>query len=396
MTKVLVAGYGGGHVRALIPVVTEMAKDGVQTKVLGLTTALEVFRAQGIEAVGLAELIEGFPGFLEIMQKGEELAQGLAIHPAVGYLDTCAYLGVGFIDLVASVGEEKARQAFNCKGRKAFEPVETCKTIIDMVQPDLVLTTNSPRMEKAFVHASRELSVPSVVLVDSVAVNEASWLAKQDYGDRICVFHQNVKDRLSAAGRSSSSIFVTGNPAFDDLVKIKKSENTNGYPNILYLAQTENSPGQTERVGKKPNSVFNQTIDTLVEAVESKLCSARVRLHPNQSVMDISIPACLEISGPDRSFIDDLSSANLVLTASSTGGFQAQAIGILVLQIGWSPRSSMFKYSDFGPSVSLERPADLRKFLENNIAAKDPDGGSWETLGIAAQRVTDVIYSLFD
>lgn len=58
MPKILVAAYGGGHARLLIPVIRDLEARGHEVTVLGLTLGKAVFNQANITAVGLYDILQ--------------------------------------------------------------------------------------------------------------------------------------------------------------------------------------------------------------------------------------------------------------------------------------------------------------------------------------------------
>ena len=74
----LFVSYGGGHVKALLPVAQKVRELGIARPVyLALTTAGPLVREVGIETVGFRDLIE--TSDVRARNKGEELAAALDV-----------------------------------------------------------------------------------------------------------------------------------------------------------------------------------------------------------------------------------------------------------------------------------------------------------------------------
>src|SRR6185369_5486111 len=132
--------------------------------------------------------------------------------------------------------------------RQAFLPVRTMTRVLQRVQPDLVVVTNSPRAERAAVIAAAQLGIPSVCLVDLFAVDEVRWIGAPDYARRVCVLNEGVREFLLAAGRRPEQVVVTGNPAFDTLrdpsnaqqgLELRRRHGWNDQRVVLWPSQSE-------------------------------------------------------------------------------------------------------------------------------------------------------------
>ena len=65
----------------------------------------------------------------------------------ITYNESVVYLGASMRDLVNERGESAAFNLIEKKGRQIFLPIWTMQQVIEFEKPDLILTTNAPRME---------------------------------------------------------------------------------------------------------------------------------------------------------------------------------------------------------------------------------------------------------
>jgi hypothetical protein len=386
--KILVAAYGGGHARLLAPVVRMLNARGYETTVLGLTLGRSVFEQEGITAYMLSDILQQSDRWPEIVRFGEQLVHAEDVHPEVGLLDSVVYMGSGFLDLAEQYGPSAAMERYQALGRKAFDPVTTAREILELTACDLLVTTNAPRMERALVRASGLLEKKSVVVVDSFATIEREWLAETGYSDRVCVFHQAVKQCLIDDGRSSSDVVVTGNPAFDSLTNIVLEPNRPDTPHVVYLSQNE-ARVDNSSTHVDPDFLPCQIIETLAAGVRSKKLTAEVRFHPNQSSTIRDAALGLVDRSLSCSLGETLADADVVVTASSTAGVQAQLLGLPLVQIAWSIRSGLVPFNMLGP-VWFAHSTDelLDQMIAAAAAGRFPRD---DNLGQATQAVIDVI-----
>ena len=162
--KILVVSYGGAHAETLLPLLKTLAvRPDIDLVVVGLTIARRYFVAHGIDALGLVELLD-----LCSIDKAPYVRCGarvvedfnVALSPAVTDEESFLYYGIGWSDLVASEGERVATLKFQELGRKAFNPLKTCRDILDRLAPSLLVTTSSPRFERASVVSAGALGIP--------------------------------------------------------------------------------------------------------------------------------------------------------------------------------------------------------------------------------------------
>ena len=117
--KVLLATYGSGHVRMVVPVAKALAARGARPLVLALTTAAPVARAAGLEVLQFKDFVTGSDA--HALDLGREMMRTLS-GPVVDAEETAAYLGLSMSDLIDSLGAEGAQAAFSKFGRQAFLP----------------------------------------------------------------------------------------------------------------------------------------------------------------------------------------------------------------------------------------------------------------------------------
>ena len=203
MKRVLFVGYGGGHVRMLLPVARLLRGRGLAAPVfLGLTTARAEVEAAGFACLGFADVVRADDA--AALAQGRALASQLPAH-AVSFDESAAYLGLSYADLVREHGEAEAAAQYVAHGRQAFLPIATLERVLAQVRPDLLVATSAPRAERAAFVAARRLGVPAVCLVDLFAAYEIEWLREPGFADRICVLNDRVRDRLLAAACSQQA-----------------------------------------------------------------------------------------------------------------------------------------------------------------------------------------------
>lgn len=391
MPKILVVAYGGGHARSLVPVIRLLQERGHELLVLGLTLGQSVFQEAGLSAVGLSEILQQSTRWQDIVQRGQNLVDESDVHPQIGIENSVAYLGSGFLDLIASHGESEAIKRYKKMGRKAFDPAITAHEIIEICGCDVLVTTNSPRMERALVRAARSLQKHSVVVVDSFASIERVWLSEPSYADCVCVFHESVKEVLTSDGRPESDVIVTGNPVFDSLADVVLPERQTDKPHVLYLSQNEARIDQDNHP-TDPDALPRDVINCLLMGIQNDQLTAEVRFHPNQGDRIRQEVNCLLDRSKFCSLEDTLVDADVVITASSTAGIQAQLLGLPLVKIGWSIRNGLVPFDQLGPTWEAQTSDQLLPKIQE--AARAGRFLKASTLGNATSAVVEQIERL--
>ena len=395
----LFVAYGGGHAKALLPVARQVQAQGLaQVQFLALTTAAAEVRAAGLPTVGFADLLG--PGDEAARRHGEVLADGLAVQAAARD-ESVAYLGLSYQALVEEVGEEEAARRYARFGRQCFLPVTVLERALARWQPSLVLTTNSPRAERAALLAARRAGIASLCLVDLFGVWERDWLARPDYADAVCVLNEAVRASLLQAGRPADHVHVTGNPAFDGIgdpawraqgAQLRREAGWDGLRVLLYASSPE--PRHVAGVeGEGDERWPRQVEEALIAAVQADASLALwVRRHPSEaapeSVAALAHPRIRVAAGPLHAF---LQASDEVLVTVSTVGIEAWLAGRAVTQVRGSILDGLSPYLAMGIAQRELRLHEIAAGLRRAPAAArvvPPAPSS------AAARVLDVALGL--
>jgi hypothetical protein len=341
--KVLFVAYGGGHVNMIAPVVTAlMQRPGWEVIVLGLTTAGVVLAKAGIPYIGFKDLVS--TGDEEALAVGRRLSEGVT-SDLVPHEETVAYMGLSYADLQIEHGVDGAARVYAEKGRHAFLPVRALERALRMTSPDMVVTTNAPRGERAALLAARKLGIPSLCLLDLYPPEDGAWLKENWYGTRICVLNQAVKDMLVALGRNDSDILVTGNPAFDRHYLFQPAgERLGGREVVLGLASNL-LPGIPD--GALQRAVF----DRLQALCRNKKYTLAVRQHPNETPWTDVGDAVMCNTMPIEAYLGSL---DKLVTFPSTIALEAQIHGVPVALLDFTSLSQACFYLFQGDFECIE------------------------------------------
>ena len=341
MKKVLFVTYGGGHVKMTAPVAKALADSGkARVVVLGLTTAAPQVRAANLDLIQFRDLIE--EGDEIALAWGEHLAIGMVKNSSVDHGETVAYLGLCFSELVEDMGLAAAQALFERNGRHAFLPVRTMERMLAQLMPDLVVTTNSPRAERAAVLAARRMGIPAVCMVDLFAKDEVGWIGAKDYADSVCVLNDSVKKFLVAAGRESSQIHVTGNPNFDALCEPSlktrgealRRKRAWGKKNVILWPCVDEpavhpfngTVGQPEA----PTRALSALVDFVMLRADFVLC---VRPRPGHPAPCLPADDRVLLTGQDWALPELLGAVDMVVAMNSTIAVEGYFAGVHVIKL---------------------------------------------------------------
>ncbi|MDH1933100.1 hypothetical protein ACF8EA_23740 [Pseudomonas sp. YQ_5] len=399
MRKILFVVYGGGHARLVRPVIDHLLRTSQDVEVicLALTTAVREFSGLISERFRILAYKDFFGQDAEVLSHGKSLVQKMT---NIFDLDeSIAYLGKNYLELIKQAGShQKAAEIYEQGGRQVFLPIESMREIISLVEPDIVVTTNSPRSEKAALIAARSLNVRSVAIIDMFSFRCESWLV--ELADTVCVFDISVAERLRVLGRHGD-IQVTGNPAFDTLVK-RFNNNRNSLAKqkkILPFTVLWASQQEPEYVYEL-NAVGNVGLPIAVEheLIEVFSCNPDwqliVRNHPNEEPR--TYPSFVKISAQHQPLEELLKEVHVIVTLTSTVGLQGRIMGCQLVTIDGSAFTSTVPFAKIGYSIGLSSPSELVGELKRlaSLVNKQPLASPPYLIENAAERVAHAILSI--
>ena len=395
MKKVLFVCYGSGHVRMVLPVAAALHERGLaQVQVLGLTTAAPVVRSAGLPLLQFKDFVEA--GDEPALARGRALLAGLqSVEDAQ---ESAAYLGLSYSDLEAQAGAEEARRRYAQLGRQAFLPVRSLTRILQRTAPDLVVVTNSPRAERAAALAAGRLGIPCVCMVDLFAIDEVRWIGAADYGQRVCVLNDQVREFLLGAGRSPEQVVVTGNPAFDALLdpstvesgrELRRRQGWQDRRVVLWPTQVEPAvhpfdgrPGDPQL----PRRVLARLAAWILAQPDAVLC-----VRPRAGEAPPVLPASdrIVVTGQDWALPDLLHAVDTVVTLTSTVGLEGHLCGARLIQVLGSVFASAMPLARFGIADAAVSADGLQAALDR--WTREPRRERREQERSAAQRVLAVL-----
>ncbi len=376
MKKVLFVAYGSGHIKMVVPVALALMASGkAEPVVLALTTAAPVARAAGLNVLQFKDFVTDADE--EALALGLHLMQGLS-GPVADPPETIAYLGLCMAELIGSVGHKAAERAYAELGRQAFLPVVILQRILQQVAPDLVVSTNSPRAERAAVLAARKLEIPAICMVDLFALDEVKWIGSTDYADLVCVLNESVRTFLIAAGREPTKVVVTGNPAFDALnapsarAQGRELRVAHGWDHrrvILWPTQIEpalhpfdRSPGDPTL----PERALANVIRWVCDRTDTVLC---VRSRAGEAPPLVPSDPRIVLTGQDWSLAPLLHATDLVVTLNSTVGLEGRLAGCRLIQVLGSVFDNAMPLARYGIADAAVPVESIAQALDDWIGA---------------------------
>lgn len=307
--KILFITYGGGHANVVKHIYEKMKSEpALLPEIIALTLAPQIFQKENIPYHTISEYLPIFNQKDRIIEIGKKLAKKAHNDSSgIAYLDSVAYLGFGFTDLCKAHGTEKAHNLYEKTGRKCFLPIDTMKTILTFIQPDALVVTGSPRMERAAAFAANAIGIPVI------QVNDYPAEEKLQYAAKVCVMNEwERKNALANNLIPENQIIVTGQPVFEAdlkfdlelLTKYEKAKKTIAQDKIiLYLGQGRDAVPEASDTIKALWKLSRQQKDHLFiirphpndfnacpyADTENFICSKEGKLNYLLSITDIAI-----------------------------------------------------------------------------------------------------------
>jgi hypothetical protein len=323
--------YGGGHAKMIIPVLHELSQhDGWKADVLALTLAGPQMRAAGIRAHGYRDLISPNDG--SAIEHGERLlADSHDPRSGIAVEESIAYLGLSYQDLVDRLGPEAAAHRYAAYGRHAFEQFGPLGRAIDRFRPDVVVTTNSPKSERAALVVAAERGIATIGIEDTMGLRQKIFpeFVRPFLADRVCAPSTISADNLvSSWGVPRERIRLTGNPSFDRLgdaaARKRARSRAESTRTVVFFTQAYTRAASLGEVVR--------------EALRDERIRFVIRRHPNYRGGDAD--AVLGMLGPRVILGDDLDldallvDADCVVAVSSTSVLESILVGTPVVQLG--------------------------------------------------------------
>lgn len=395
--KIFFTAYGGGHITAVLPLHEALHRRGHECELLALTTAGGVAARAGIPHMRPIDFVPRDDALIKAA--GQRLAErhhtdgkGLTREESI------AYLGISFRDLAEDLGEEAAWMRYAAQGLNAFTPTRFMRTVLERINPDVVVATTSPRMEKAALRAAFQLDIPSLCMVELFGILEESWLGRPDNGHVVAVSRTDVIRRLCAAGRQREDIHLVGSPMFDQLsdpslpsqgLRWRRERRIDDQEKLIFWAEQPEpeDPQLPRKIRQHLSDVCRQNGWRLV-----------VRLHPSSTdPREEVIPeGCLQ-SHADEPLAQLIHACDVGITLTSTVGWEILLSNKPLLVPRLSSYSRFVTYGDGDGALAVDSLENiepgLKTLVDDTQIARELSAlrGRLPQPGGAADRVADLI-----
>lgn len=402
--RVLFVSYGGGHAAMLAPVARHVQDRGLPVAILALTNAPIVYERFGLKTFGLAEIVAEIEGYGDAFAVGARLLTGEPRNSLVPQQESEAYTGIGYIDMVGMLGAETAAVRYRESGRQAFFQKPFFQQLFRQACPAVVVSTNSPRAERATLEAAAAAQIPSLCVVDLYARWEIEWCSQPRYADKICLLNETVAERFVARGVPVSVVEATGNPSFDRLASLDIETLRSRFRKrhaigcnekiVLFISQPE--PEKHPFSGQKGDPSLPMRIeDALVAAfADEPGVLVVLRKHPSETRPHVAAGRHVLVSPPQEGLDEVLCAADCVVTSSSTVGLEAAILGIPVVQTMLSIFSDDLPLGEMGYAREVDALSELGAATRMALAGERK--ASIRSTGPAAPIIASMIEELAD
>ena len=388
--KILMAAYGGGHINIIINLYIELRKRGIEPIVLGLTMGIKKLKEHKIPYLSYLDFLEASDqGLLKL---GEELCSTMSLNSSIPYRETVAYMGVNYSELVYQFGEKRARELYDEKGRQAFYPKRFVGRILDRINPDIVITTNSPRTEEAIVREAMNRKLPTYVVSDFYSAKEIKdRTGDPSYCSKIFVTVDKMKKELISKGWDASRVLLYGNPAFDGLFDPIDSRSEIFFKNNLSLDDKSLVILWVKSVFPKIKDLEEKTEELLIDYVKNRRnIKLLIKPHPNDPNKYFSQKNYSYITN-EVPLYDLIKKTNLIVTVNSTVGLEASMLGKRVIQV------STFKYPEKVPFEELNIGKEVKSLshlveeLDHNLYSEKEVNGQNRMQKATPQIINEIL-----
>lgn len=344
----------------VVPVVHALrSSDGfknrqVAIKVLALPGARPFFSQHNVPCVGFGEYIRPSTD-ADALRWGAELA--LQHHSAAlgdDLRESIAYLGLNYKDLVTRLGKEQAAVTFQEKGRHSFYPLTVMERILDDVQPDLVVTCNSPNAEAAAIDVANRRGITTLAMTD-LFTGPGGYTLRAQHVTFINEFAIRKFREDGCVATEGCTYYCTGNPAFDKLLGVDREKDAD-WMHLHFLRSATRThvlhadipafwDTQAKRTHVRTEAEVLEDMEQCYQAARHNNAVYLIRPHPSQP-RDMYAKWLMTRhdaywAGGDCDLTQLLRNVDLVVLRATTVGVEAAFLEKRILQLDCSRHTDL-------------------------------------------------------
>lgn len=364
MKKVFLICYGGGHAEIIKEIYKNLKKiQNIEIIILALTTSKYKFEQEKISYKLISDYFNEAEDN-EVYKLGENFCLKNDIDTSIGKKETYLYHGYALHELGKKYSQEKIEEGFKKFGRAIFLPIEFMERVLKDESPNLVITTNSPRYEKAALIASKRLNIKTLYIEDLFGKDnpkntiEIENFFKDEvyqkiYGDYTCILSEIVRENLDL--NKVNKIFITGNPTFDKTLEYflevkKKEQRKKEKITLCYLSQ------------KHPDNIL--IMENLIKITKENNFNLIVKIHPNEKIEDylkeIDKDKNENIKIVNYDLYENIIKSDIVITIFSTAALEAAILNKPII----AKRNISVPFANLGIGLEFENINEIEKNIK--------------------------------
>lgn len=391
--KILFVTYGGGHARLLKELIKNF--DEKDYKVLALTSAYTIFNEEVV--LGISDIFNSLN--IEDQELVNKVGGFLIKNKLTPSFDkeTLLYYGIGSLDFVKK-HSFSALSTFHWN-RHLFLQVFAMRRFLEInLEYRMIVTTTSPRFERASILCAKELSLINIQIDDGFANRETLFPSQN------IIVASDIEKNLLLTRGADENIFSLGNPILESYInKDNISENNREIYFCPHKDKLYNDEGNEIFSGDdRQNHIleFSALAKLLKNNPDYTLI---VRPHPNDAVEEYSEFKSIcefEIVSPlEEDLKTALGKAALWITPASTTGLQASLFGVPTITYTfrnsdihpvWRMTKKPFIFYDSLETLSLGLESLIIKKFNNRYS------NNWAFLENSNLKITNFIKTKFN
>jgi len=390
----LFLSYGGAHPYLLLPIIKAMKNKGYKVKIASFTSGIQIYKKFGYQVISAKDITT--KDDFRILKYGKILYQDLvkSQQNIFDIEETIAYLGLSFNDYVDNIGDfQIAYDQYKKLGRSEFLPLTLIKRIFKLTCPDMLITTNSPRAEKAAIQYASSVNIPSLQITDLFCNYERYQLN----ATAICVANKVARNNLiNNYSVDSERIYITGSPDFDKFIHLRTQLSKNkisivrkkiglegGQKYLFWNDQKTIITGTSKKTFERNTMISLKNLSSLVKIVNQMNYKLIVKCHSSQNAEEF-LNWCNKnnaIFANNAQLSDYLLISDIVVGMSSTVLINAYNLGKPIILLNQTLEESFLPILNYKGVKEIESLSQLNKainYLKNigEISDSIGDGNS--------------------
>jgi len=372
--KLLFIAYGGSHIKLLLPVIRRLFNDeNYQILIFGLPGAIPDLKRNNLNYISYLNFVSDIPNEFFTNETISKIVEDNH-NPNLNFskFESLAYLVINVFNfsLEHKLTFDEASKKIKEIGRQVFYPVKFFKNIFSIIKPDAIISTISPKSERAALKAGRDSNIISISLDDLFG----NHYVHDPVAEYHFVMSDYVKDMYSKKLSHQDKIFNTGNPYLEDYFNDYTKESATIFTEkiILFLYQNMYFDNKTKKIIPIPMKGCEKFVKNLSASANKNGYTVAIRNHPNLQMRDrIKVDSVLNFDS--ISLNESLAKSIYIVGFDSTVLLQSLIVGKEIVEIKFNDYVSTLALTDKGLSkeISLnDSPERISSVIFNSTLGK--------------------------